>query len=121
MRNLKFLLYEVFEAESMTRYPYFQDHNREVFDMVLETGLKMGKDIMFPLLAEMDKKPPEFVGGTVKVHPMVKPLMKACGEGGWIAAHAPYDRGGQQIPSMIITSFRFIFSAANYSDRKSVV
>jgi len=115
MRNLKFLLYEVFDAESITQYPYFQDHNREVFDMVLETGLKMGKDIMYPLLAEMDKKPPEFVDGMVKVHPMVRPLMKACGEGGWIAAHAPYDRGGQQIPSMIISSFRFIFAAANYS------
>jgi alkylation response protein AidB-like acyl-CoA dehydrogenase len=115
MRNLKFLLYEVFDAESVIGYPRFQDHSREVFDMVLDTGFKMGKDILFPVCSEMDKKPPEFVGGTVKVHPMVRGLMKACGEGGWIGAHADYDQGGQQLPTMITTAFRFLFAAANYS------
>ncbi len=115
MRNLNFLLYEVFDAESLTRYPAFQDHSREVFDMVLETGLKMGKDLLYPAFSEMDKNPPEFVEGEARVHPMVRTLMKECGKGGWIGASAPYDMGGQQIPNTIMSAFRFIFSAANYS------
>ncbi len=115
MKNLKFLLFDVFDVESLTRYPYFQDHNREVFEMVLETSLKMGKDLLRPCFEEMDKNPPVFEDGLVKVHPVVKTLMKECGEGGWIAAQAPYERGGQQLPSLVSTAFRFIFCAANFS------
>lgn len=115
MRNLKFLLYELFDVESLTRYPYFQEHNREVFDLILDTGLKMGTDLLYPVLAEMDRNPPRFENGKVYVHPTVRTLMRACGEGGWIGAHAPYEKGGQQIPAMLLMAFRFIFAAANYS------
>ena len=114
-RNLKFMLYEVFDLEDFTRYEYFQEHDKEIFDMVLETALKIGKDLLQPALGEMDKNPPEFVDGQVKVHPMVRTFMKECGEGGWIAAGAPFELGGQQLPLMLLAAFRFILSAANYS------
>jgi alkylation response protein AidB-like acyl-CoA dehydrogenase len=115
VRNLRFLLYEVFHVESLTQYPYYEEHSREIFDIVLDTAVKIGKDLLRPYLQEMDKHPPEFVDGGVKVHPMVRTLMKECGEGGWIAASAPYALGGQQLPLMISAACRFIFSAANYS------
>ena len=115
LRNLQFLLYEHLDTAALTKYPYFEDHNRETFDMVLETGIRMGKGILFPALAEMDKKPPEFREGKVFVHPVVAVVMKACGDGGWIGAQAPYEFGGQQIPNTVMTAFRGIFSAANYS------
>ncbi len=114
-RNLKFLLYEVFDTPSLTRYPYYADHSRESFDMALETAMKIGKNLMKPKLSEMDKNPPEFVNGRVKVHPVVRSLMKECGEGGWIGAPFPFDLGGQQLPLMISGACRFILSAANYS------
>lgn len=115
LRNLRFLLYEHLDTEALTTHPYFADHSRETFDMVLETAMRMGRGILFPALAEMDKKPPEFREGRVFVHPVVATLLKACGDGGWIGAQAPYDVGGQQIPHTIMTAFRGIFAAANYS------
>jgi len=114
-RNLKFLLYEVFDTPSLTQYPYYAEHSRESFDMALETAMKIGKNLMKPKLSEMDKNPPEFVNGRVKVHPVVKTVMKECGEGGWIAAPFAFDLGGQQLPLMISGACRFIISAANYS------
>ena len=114
-RNLKFLLYEVFHADDLCTYPYFEEHSREVFDMVLETALKMGRDLLFPCFQEMDKIPPEFIDGEVKVHPMVGEFLKACGEGGWIGANAPFELEGQQLPILITATCKFIFSAANYS------
>jgi len=114
-RNLKFLLYEVFDAVSLTRYPYYADHSRESFDMALETALKIGKNLLKPKLQEMDKTASEFVGGRVKVHPLVRTFMKECGEGGWIAASFSFDLGGQQLPLIIAAACRFIISAANYS------
>jgi alkylation response protein AidB-like acyl-CoA dehydrogenase len=114
-RNLKFLLYEVLDAASLTNYLYYADHNRESFDMALETAVKMGKNLMKPRLSEMDKNAPEYVNGRVKVNPVIRDVMKQCGEGGWIAASFSYDIGGQQLPLMISAASRFIFAAANYS------
>jgi len=114
-RNLKFLLFDVFDAASLTQYPYYEEHNREIFDMVLETAMKIGKDLLRPNLEEMDKNPPEFVDGEVKVHPSMKAFLKECGEGGWIGSNAPMETGGQQLPLTIAFACRFIFSAANYS------
>ena len=114
-RNLKFLLYEVFDAPSLIQYPYFCDHNRESFDMALETALRIGRNLLKPKLQEMDKNPPEFVNGQVKVHPLVRTFMKECGEGGWISASAPIELGGQQLPLMVREASRFILFAANYS------
>jgi butyryl-CoA dehydrogenase len=68
-RNLKFLLYEMFDVESLLKYPRYADHSREVFDMVIDTAMKMGKDLFKPIFSEMDKNPPEYVKGQVKVHP----------------------------------------------------
>jgi len=114
-RNLKFLLYEVLDAESLTQHEYFQEHNRETFDMVLETALKMGRDLLLPHLREMDQIPPALVNGEIKVHPIVKTYMTECGDGGWISANAPFDMGGQQLPTIITNSCLFLFAAANYS------
>ncbi|MBU2548259.1 MAG: acyl-CoA dehydrogenase [Proteobacteria bacterium] len=114
-RNLDFLLHEVFDVESLTRYPYYADHDREVFDLVLDTAFKMGRDILRPCLEEMDRNAPEFVGSTARVHPSVRTFMRESGEGGWIGAGAAYEYGGQQMPEMMVALTRFIFSAANYS------
>lgn len=115
MRNIEFLLYEVLDAESLCELPYFSEHDREIFDMVLETGLRLGADELFPVLAQMDKEAPTFNAGTVTVAPVVRELLQACGEGGWIGAHASFELGGQQLPDTLLTMVRFILGAANYS------
>ena len=81
-RNLKFLIYEVFDADSLTKHSYFKEHGREIFDLVLETALKLGQDLLFPKLREMDQVPPEFRDGEVKVHKTVRTFMNESGEGG---------------------------------------
>lgn len=114
-RNIEFLLFEVFDAESLCALPYFAEHNREIFDLVLETGLKMATEELHPLLKRMDMEPPHFREGAVHVLPEVRALMRACGEGGWIGAHAPFEHGGQQLPDTVLVALRFMFAAANYS------
>ena len=114
-RNIKFLLYEVFDVESLTTYEYYSQHNRKMFDMVLKAAVKLGKDLLFPIFEEMDRNPPELVDGEVKVHPAVKTIMKEFGEGGWISSRVPFDLDGEQLPSMVADICEFIFAAANYS------
>lgn len=114
-RNLRFLLYKDFDVSSLIKYPRYADHSREVFDMIFETALKLGRDLFRPIFQEMDKSQPEFIDGRVKVHPKVKEIMKICGEGGWISAMAPTELGGQQLSSIVEFVPMFIYSAANYA------
>lgn len=114
-RNLKFLLYDVFDAVSLTDHEHYGEHSRQTFNMVLDATMRLAKDLCLPTLREMDQHPPTLEDGTVKVHTDVRRFMRACGEGGWIAAGFPYDLEGEQLPHMVNCACRYIFSAANYS------
>jgi len=113
-RNINFLLNEVFNAESLTEYSYYGDHSSETFNMIIDTALDIGTDLMYPVFSEMDKNPPVYEDGIVKVHPSVRQYLDVCGDGGWINATWDYDQGGQRLPIMIKFISNFIFTAANY-------
>jgi len=115
MRNLKFLIYEVFDALALTKHDYYAQHNRKIFDMVLDAAMKLSAKLLHPIFEEMDRKPPEFVEGSVKVHPQVRELMKQYGEGGWIASTFPEEFDGEQLPLLVANCCNMMFSAANYS------
>lgn len=114
-RNLDFLLYEVFDIEQLAQYSFFEDHNRETYDMVLHACHDLSEKELRPILKEMDEDAPVFEDGRIKVHPKMKVLMKAFGEGGWIGSPLSYEEGGQQMPHMIFNATMFVMGAANYS------
>jgi butyryl-CoA dehydrogenase len=114
-RNLDFLLYEVHGLERLSQLPYFEDHTRETYNLVMDTALKLARNLMYPYLREMDEKAPVLEDGQVKVHPVVKTMMKEWGEGGWISSAMPYEVGGQQLPITLHTACNYVFAAANFS------
>ena len=114
-RNLKFMLYEVFDLEALTGCDYYSDHTRKGFDMVLEAAVKLARDLLHPIFGEMDRSQPELVDGEVRVHPDVRKIMREFGEGGWIASTVPFASGGEQLPHLLAEACGFVFLAANYS------
>ena len=112
-RNLHFLLHEVFHAEDLTKYDYFKDHDRETFNLVLDSATSIADTLMHPYLKAVDKNQPELKDGKVTVHPQLKPYLKAMGEAGLIGAGFSYNHGGQQLPEMISSVVGFILMAAN--------
>ncbi|MFH1057603.1 MAG: acyl-CoA dehydrogenase [Pseudomonadota bacterium] len=114
-RNLKFLLHEVHQAEELCQLPFFADHDRESFDMMLGTALRMADQLLFPALRDMDLNPPELVDGQVRVRPVVRQMLEQCGEGGWLSATFSYDHQGMQLPVTINTACIYAFAAANFS------
>jgi len=115
IKNIRFMLKEVFDAKSLTDYKYYQTHSEKLFDMVIDESLKLAVKLMYPYLEEMDKNQPVFADGEIKVHESVKKIMKEFGEGGWIASGFPEKYGGDQIPIIIRGITSFIFAASNYS------
>ena len=106
MRNLKFLVYEVFDVASLTQYDYYSQHNRKMFDMVIDAAMKLSGKLLWPIFEEMDRQPPEFNDGKVNVHPLVREVMQQFGEGGWIASTFPAKLDGEQLPFLVANSFR---------------
>lgn len=115
LRNLQFLLYEVHDLESLTQYPRFNHNDRDTFDLGLSTAFRMGRDLLRPMLEEMDRQAPVYEDGRVKVHPAVRTFMAECGDGGWISASASFDLGGLQFPRAFVSACLFTWAAANYS------
>lgn len=113
MRNLRFLLHEVFKVEELTKSEVYQDHSKETFDMMLDAAKQISDTLLHPIYEEMDKNKPELGDNIIHVHPGVKNIMKEFGESGWIAAPEEYEYGGQKMPSVIYSAATFIFHSAN--------
>ncbi|MCY7351375.1 MAG: acyl-CoA dehydrogenase [Cytophagaceae bacterium] len=114
-RHLRFLLYEVFNVERLTQFPFFQDHHRDTFDLVLDTAGAFAETRLRPLLTEMDRREPQLVDGQIRIHPGMHPIVRQFGADGWINAQFSYDEGGQQLPTTVMNAAAFIFQSANYS------
>ena len=112
-RNLQFLLHEVFEAEQLTQYEYFSGHDKETFNMVLDSVTHIADTLMFPYLKEVDKNQPDLKNGQVTVHPKIKQYLKEMGDAGLIGAGFSYEHGGQQVPLLVSSCIGFILMAAN--------
>lgn len=115
LTNLRFVLNRVLDYSALCGQGMYADQDGDMLDLILETAHKLAKEKLHPLLAAMDREPPRLENGQVKVHPAMKEVMDIFGRDGWIAASAPYDLGGQQLPLTAAAAARFVFASANYS------
>ncbi len=98
LRDVQFLLFEYLDIEKLTKYPKFQEFNQEMFEMIIEEGLKQAQEIAAPLGPLGDEKGVKFEDGKVEVPPEFVEAYKQYAEGGWIAGVADPEYGGQGLP-----------------------
>lgn len=115
MRNVRFLLDEMFKVQEFSRSPYFSRHNATTYKLVLDEAARLGEKMLHPMFEEMDRKPPELVNGEVVVHPSTRKMMTEFGKNGWISSSFSEANGGEQLPLTVASACSFIFAAANYS------
>jgi len=113
MKNLKFTLHEIAGTEILSMGD--SHYKKKSIDMILQAAFDFSKKELHPLFEEMDKNPPEFVDGEVRVHPSVKRILGILGKDGWISAPFSERWGGSNMPSMLLHAINFIFCSANYS------
>src|SRR5438874_995644 len=112
-RNVEFLLYELLRAEELTALPYFADHGRETFDLILASARKLAREQMFPAFKPMDEEPPRLVNGQVKIHPAMHEIWPKLFELGLGNATRPVELGGQQLPKTVAVMAAHYCMAAN--------
>lgn len=112
-RNTEFMLYEFVHAEELTRLPYFADHSRETFDLVLAGARKLAREQLFAAFKPMDEQPPRLENGQVRVHPAMREIWPRFFELGLGAATRPVEVGGQQLPRTVGVMAAHYLMAAN--------
>lgn len=112
-RNIRFLLFEMLHVEKLNRFAYYTDYDKDALEMSLDAAKQIADTHLFPYFMEMDRKKAIFENGIVKTHPQLKVIIQSIAEGGWIAAHAPAEHGGMQMPLSLLNMGLLSFYAAN--------
>ncbi|MFV3308611.1 acyl-CoA dehydrogenase [Pseudomonas sp. NY15181] len=112
-RNLAFELYEVLDAEALTRRDRFADHSRETFDAALGTARSIAEELFAPHNRKNDENEPQYVDGGAVLIPEVKPAVDAFNEAGFQNASRSFEQGGMQLPHLLSRACFAHFQSAN--------
>lgn len=114
-RDLRFVLYELLDTESLCNHERWSALDRATFDAVLDTAQGLAEDKFAPHAHELDENEPTFDGEKVHIIPAVKEALDAYVEAGFMAAPFEEDLGGMQLPYTVAQASAALFHAANVS------
>ncbi len=114
-RNLDFILFEVLDVLSLSKFDYFSAHDKDTLNFTLDATTDIADKIMSPNFTASDKQQPELIDGQVKVHAGVHEFVKTFGESGLIAAPFSNEWNGMQLPKTVASASEFILGAAHNS------
>jgi len=100
-RDIEFLLYELFDSESLIARPRYQDHDRQTFSQVIETAKVLATKHFLPIRQLLDTDQPTFDGKIVHHPKELKTAFDAVVESGLPSATADYDFNGMQLPPIV--------------------
>ena len=112
LRDVRFLIHEHLNVEKLLTYPKFAEFNSEMFDMIIEEGVKQAKEIVAPLAALGDEKGVKFEDGKVEVPQEFVDAYKLYCEAGWIGGVADPEWGGQGLPITLSAAVSEFFQGA---------
>ncbi|CAN7492967.1 acyl-CoA dehydrogenase [Rhizobacter sp. LjRoot28] len=112
-RDLDFQVFEVHEAESLTRRERHADHSRETFAAALDTAHAIAVEKFAPHNRESDENEPQFDGQKVTMIPAVKEALQAYCAAGMMSPTKDYEMGGMQLPVLVAQAASAMFKSAN--------
>jgi len=114
-RDVEVILDELLDLEVLAKLPYFADHDRETYQMVLASARTLARETLFPAYRALDVAPPVLREGRVHVHPDLKALVRRVIDLGFTAAPRASDVGGAQLPLTVFSLATAYLMAANAS------
>lgn len=113
LRDLSFQLFEVLDAESLTRRPRYAEHSRETFEAALDTAHAVALERFAPHNRQADENEPHFRNGEVSTLADVGKAVRAFCDIGMLSASADAEEGGLQLPVLVAQACMSLFRSAN--------
>jgi alkylation response protein AidB-like acyl-CoA dehydrogenase len=117
-RDVRFVLYEMLQADKLTAYPEFSSHDKDIFEDTINLAERIAVEHFYPTNMESDKTGGvEFNPETneVKVPELLREAWKAYTEAGFIMLRMGTGHGGMGMPDVISTACDEFFQAGNSS------
>jgi alkylation response protein AidB-like acyl-CoA dehydrogenase len=108
-----FLLDEVIDLDRVLSLPAFAAHTRETCTLFLDSARRVARDVLFPAYEEMDREPPRFEDGRVRLHPKMGALYRQIVELGLLPATRSEEVGGAMLPVTVTAAASAYIMAAN--------
>jgi alkylation response protein AidB-like acyl-CoA dehydrogenase len=114
-RDVELILDEALDLTRLTALPYFAEHDRDTFELVLDAARRLARDVVYPTYRDLDAEPPRLVDGRVVVHPRLREIFPQLVGLGLVAAPRPHEVGGQQLPLSVFALATAYLMAGNLS------
>jgi alkylation response protein AidB-like acyl-CoA dehydrogenase len=101
LRDMRFVLHELFADDDFAAEPASADFTPDLFDAVLEEAARFSQDVLLPLNASGDLEGCRLENGVVRTPAGFAQAYARFCEAGWPALAAPVDWGGQGLPETI--------------------
>lgn len=115
MDDLRFVIHEMLQIESVCQFPRYADYDKESFDIMIDSTKAFADRLMYPTFKAMDEQAARYEDGKIIVHPVVEDMMKHAGENGSIGATFDYEEGGMQLPFIVRSALAHVAGCANNS------
>ena len=115
LTDMRFVLFDLLQAEQVFARLGYADATRDVIDAVLEEGARFARDVLAPLNRVGDEVGCTLDAGTgdVRTPPGFKEAYAQYVEGGWTGLVTATEHGGQGLPHLVGFPIKEMVDAAN--------
>ncbi len=114
-RDIEFMLYELFDSESLIQRERYAEHSRETFSAAIRTAIGISEKYFLPYRQKVDTNQPGLESGKVHLIAEIGQANNSLIESGLLAATSDYEHGGMQLPLVIAAAAMAFPTAANTS------
>ena len=101
LRDMRFVLHEMLDAEQLSRLPGFEEATPETIDAILEEGAKFCEDKLLPLNPIGDEEGCTYENGVVRTPTGFKQAYDDFVGAGWQSISSDPKYGGQGLPALM--------------------
>ncbi len=115
LRDMRFVLYELHQGETLAQLPGFEEMTPDLIDPVLDEAAKVCEEVLAPLNRSGDEEGCTYENGVVRTPKGFKQAYDLFREGGWTGIACDPDFGGQGLPKSVNTLVEEMICASNLS------
>ena len=114
-RDVKFILFEMLEVDSITRHEKFADFDKEIFEEIVNLAETIAVEQVYPFAQEADKEQAQYNPETksVTIPGVLKPGLDAYYEAGFAGINIEQEYGGMGMPFIIFQATLDYFASAS--------
>lgn len=113
LRDMRFVLNELFDSQTVTALPGFADFTPDVTDPVLEEAARLCEEVLFPINRSGDEEGSVLENGQVRTPKGFREAYQLFREGGWTGLACDPAYGGMGVPASISSCVTEMICSSN--------